>query len=242
MNNTRNQYFRFFKFLDNAQNSLRLCLFSLLALFLMQQSVVAEQSEPHPIIDKPVPGYARSEQLSEMALEQLLKLRDEYAAEIKTLNNIVTETHKNDQYLIDKLIAYDRERMRIIEVIPVLIKDYDIKSPFSESLLRYAATFEKLDKQYKGKLKTLDDYRSYDFRLGMAYMSMMASLQEQTDLYQSLHADMEDEDTAIGAYIKQLNVAYAEVEKASKDIGELNTIRHLSREIERIEQELNSRR
>ena len=71
---------------------------------------------------------------------------------------------------------------------------------------------------------------------------MMASMQEQADLYQHLHADMEDENTAIGAYIKQLNVAYAEVEKASDDIDELNAIRHLRRELERIEQELNSRR
>ncbi len=242
MNDTKTWYFRFFTSLHNLQNGRKLWLLSLLALFLMHQSIVAEQSEPHPIIDKPVPGYTRSEQLSEMTLEQLLKLRDEYATEMKTLNNIVTKTHKNDQYLIDKLLAYDRERMRIIEVIPVLIEDYDIQSPYSESLLRYAETFEKLDKQYKGKLKTLEDYRSYDFRLGMAYMSMMASLQEQADLYQSLHADMEDEDTAIGAYIKQLNIAYAEVEKASDDIGEFNTIRHLSRELERIEQELRSRR
>ncbi len=242
MNNTRTQYFRFLKSSNNRQSGPKLCLVSLLALLLMQQSIVAEQPQPHPIIDKPVPGYTRSERLSEMTLEQLLKLRDEYAAEMKTLNSIVTKTHKNDRYLIDKLLAYDRERLRIIEVIPVLIKDYDIQSPFSESLLRYAQTFENLDKQYKGKLKTLEDYRSYDFRLGMAYMSMMASLQEQADLYQSLHADMENEDTAIGAYIKQLNIAYAEVEKASDDIVELNTIRHLSREIERIEQELNSRR
>ena len=242
MNDKRTWYFRFFTSLHNLQSGRKLWLLSLLALFLMQQSIIAEQSEPHPIIDKPVPGYTRAEQLSEKTLEQLLKLRDEYAAEMKTLNNIVTKTHKNDQYLIDKLLAYDRERMRIIEVIPVLIKDYDIQSPYSESLLRYAKTFEKLDKQYKGKLKTLEDYRSYDFRSGMAYMAMMASLQEQADLYQSLHADMEDEDTAIGAYVKQLNIAYAEVEKASDDIGEFNTIRHLSRELERIEQELRSRR
>ena len=242
MNDTKTWYFRFSQSLHNLQNGRQLGLLLLLVLFLMHQNIVAEQSEPHPIIDKPVPDHTRSEQLSEMTLEQLLKLRDEYVAEMKILNNMVTNTHKNDQYLIDKLLAYDRERMRIIEVIPVLIKDYNIQSPYSEALLRYAETFEKLDKQYKGKLKTLEDYRSYDFRLGMAYMSMMASLQEQADLYQSLHTDMEDEDTAIGAYVKQLNIAYAEVEKASDDIGEFNTIRHLSRELERIEQELNSRR
>ena len=242
MNYTKTWNFRFFKFSHNPQNSLRLCFFSLLALFLLQQSVVADQPQPHPIIDKPLPGYTKSQLLSEMTLEQLLRLKNEYAAEMKTLNKIVTETHKDDQYLIGKLIAYDRERLRIIEVIPILIKDYDIKSPFSDALLRYAKTFEDLDKRYKGKLKTLEDYRSYDFRLGMTYMSMMASLQGEEDLYQNLHADMKDEDTAIGAYIKKLDVAYAEVEKASDDIGEFNTIRHLSQEIERIEQELNSRR
>ena len=238
-----NKAARYFRFPNKLQNSRQSRIVLLLTLFLMQQGiVVAEQSQPHPIIDKPVPGYTRTEQLSEMPLEQLVKLRDDYLAEKKTLNKIVAKTHKNDQHLIDKLIAYDRERLRIIEVIPVLIEDYDIEPPLSESLLRYAKTFENLDKQYKGQLKTLDDYRSYDFRLGMAYLSMMTSIQEQTDLYQHMHADMEDENTAIGAYIKQLNVAYVEVEKASDDIGELNTIRHLNRELDRIEQELKSRR
>lgn len=236
------RYFRLFKFFNNLQCSRRFCIFLLIILFSMQQNAVAEQSQPHPIIDKPVPGYARSEQLSEMTLEQLLKLRDDYLAEIKTLDEIVAKTHKNDRQLIAKLIAYDRERLRIIEVIPVLIENYDIEPPFSESLLRYAKTFENLDQQYRGQLKTLDDYRSYDFRLGMAYLSMMTSIQEQADLYQHMHTDMENENTAIGAYINQLDVAYAEVEKASDSIGELNMIRHLNRELERIEQELNSRR
>ena len=242
MRDTTAKIYNFFKLRHDTKGRFMFRIFLLSALFLAQQNIVAEQPQPHPIIDKPVPGYERSEQLSEMTLAQLVKLRDEYVSEMKRLNDIVSKEHKDDQYLIDKLLAYDRERLRIIEVIPILIKDYDIKPPFSESLLRYAKTFENLDKQYKGQLKTLDDYRSYDFRLGMAYLSMMASMQEQTDLYQHLHADMEDESTAIGAYIKQLNVAYAAVEKASDDIGELNTIRHLTRELERIEQELKSRR
>ena len=240
MRNTATKHYRFFKFINNTQCRLRIFLW--LILILIQPYVIAEQSQPHPIIDKPVAGYARSEQLSEMPLEQLLKLRDEYSAEVKDLNDIVIKTHKNDQHLMDKLIAYDRERLRIIEIIPILITDYNINPPFSESLLRYKKTFENLDSQYQGKLKTLDDYRSYDFRLGMAYLSMMASMQEQSDLYEHLHADMEDEKTTIGAYIQRLNLAYAEVEKASDDIGELNTIRHLTRELERIEQELKSRR
>ena len=242
MRHTTTKNDRFFKCLGNVRGRRRFLALLLPILFLMQLNVVAEQSQPHPIIDKPVPGYERSEQLSEMQLEQLLGLRDEYISEVNRLDDIVAKEHKNDQYLLDKLVAYDRERLRIIEIIPTLIKDYDIKPPFSESLLRYAKTFENLDEQYRGQLKTLDDYRSYDFRLGMAYLSMMASMQEQADLYQHLHADMEDENTAIGAYIKQLNVAYAEVEKASDDIDELNVIRHLRRELERIEQELNSRR
>lgn len=242
MTDTTPRNFKPFNHLNNKLYRRPLRMFLLSALFLMQQSIVAEQSEPHPIIDKPIPDYPRVEQLSEMTLEQLLELRDDYIAEMKTLNQAVTSTHQNDQYLIEKLIAYDRERLRIIEVIPILIKDYDIKPPFSESLLRYAKTFENLDRQYKGQLKTLEDYRSYDFRLGMAYLSMMASIQEHKDLYQHLHADMEDEQTTIGAYIKQLDVAYTEVEKASDGIDELNTIRHLTRELERVNQELSSRR
>ena len=239
MLNIMTKYYSF-KFFSNTQRPLYRPLF--LIIFLMHLQVFAEQSQPHPIIDKQMPGYSRSEQLSEMPLKQLLGLRDEYTAKIEDLNDIVLETHKDDQYLMDKLIAYDRERLRIIEIIPILIEDYSIKPPFSESLLRYAQTFEKLDSKYQGQLKTLDDYRSYDFRAGMAYLSMMASMQEQPDLYENLYADMGDEQTTIGAYVKRLNLAYTEVERASEDIGEFNTIRHLEKELERIEQELKSRR
>ena len=242
MRNSTIKYYRSFNPSATPRSRTRFGIFQLLILLLLPQYAIAEQPQPHPIIDKSVPGYARSEQLSEMSLSQLLKLRDEYITQKKNLDDIVAKTHKNDQYLIDKLIAYDRERLRIIEIIPILIKDYDIKPPFSDSLLRYAQTFTKLDNQYKGQIKTLDDYRSYDFRLGMAYLSMMTSLQEQTNLYQHLHADMADEKTTIGAYVKQLDLAYANVEQASDDIEELNIIRHLTRELERIEQELKSRR
>ena len=242
MRNSTTKYYRSFSPSATPRSRTRFGIFQLLILLLLPQYAIAEQPQPHPIIDKSVPGYARSEQLSEMSLSQLLKLRDDYITQKKNLDDIVAKTHKNDQYLIDKLIAYDRERLRIIEIIPILIKDYDIKPPFSDSFLRYAQTFTKLNNQYKGQIKTLDDYRSYDFRLGMAYLSMMTSLQEQTNLYQHLHADMGDEKTTIGAYIKQLDLAYANVEQASDDIEELNIIRHLTRELERIEQELKSRR
>ena len=202
----------------------------------------AEQSEPHPIVDKPVADYPRLERLSELNLEQLLKLKSDYLEQIKQLNKVIAKTQKNEQQLIGALKAYDKERLRIIEVIPHLIRDYKIKPPFSDTLKRYAQTFEKVHHQYRGQLNTLDDYRSYDFRLGMAYMGMMTALQQQPELYHRLFADMKDSDTAIGRYVKQLDVAYVQVERASDSIDEIHTIRHLERELGRIEQELLSRR
>jgi len=220
----------------------RYCAFSLLGLLLLlPQWLGAEQPQSHPIIDKPVAGYERSERLSELSFEQLLQLKGDYLKEVQTLNAKIAGSHQNDEYLISKLIAYDRQRMDIIAVIPKLIADYEIAPPFSETLLRYAQTFDNLDRQYEGKLKTLDDYRSYDFRVGMAYLSLMSTLQTAPELYQNLHADMEDASTTLGAYLQRLDTAYGEVEQASDSIEELNLIRHLEREIERIEQELNSR-
>ena len=202
----------------------------------------ADQSEPHPIVDKPAADYPRLEQLSELNLEHLLKLKSDYLAQIKELNQTIAETQKNEQQLMDALKAYDKERLRIIEVIPHLIRDYKIKPPFSDTLRRYAQTFEKVHRQYRGQLDTLDDYRSYDFRLGMAYMGMMTALQQQPKLYHLLTTDMKDSDTAIGRYVKQLDVAYVQVERASDSIEEIHTIRHLESELQRIEQELLSRR
>lgn len=218
-----------------------------LALVLSSALVIldhasAEQSEPHPIVEKPVADYPRLEHLSELNLEQLLKLKSDYLVQIKELNKTVAKTQQNEQQLMRALKAYDKERLRIIEVIPNLIRDYQIKPPFSNTLKRYAQTFEKVHRQYRGKLDTLDDYRSYDFRLGMTYMGMMTALQQQPKLYHRLSADMKDQDTAIGRYVKQLDVAYVEVERASDSIDEIHAIRHLENELKRIEQELLSRR
>lgn len=211
-------------------------------VLLTSLAVVAEQSEPHPIVEKQVAGYESLPHLSELDLEQLLNLKNDYLAQLEDLNDTIAKTQQSDQKLISELMAYDKERLRIIEVIPRLIKDYQIKPPFSESLQRYAQTFEKVHQQYHGKIQTLDDYRSYDFRLGMAYMGMMTAMQEQPKLYERLSADMQDEDTAIGQYVKQLDVAYHKVEEASDSIDDIHAVRHLERELERIEQELLSRR
>ena len=48
---------------------------------------------------------------------------------------------------------------------------------------------------------------------------------------------MEDRNTAIGAYVEQFNSAYAAVEKARDDIDELNAIRYLDQELNRLRQE-----
>ena len=200
----------------------------------------ALQDSKHPIIDKSSEKYQAPLDLNDVSLEYLLEKQEYYHQELKELNRNLSQ-EKSPQ-LVSAMHSYDLSRLGIVEVIPRLIKAYTLNGDIKKQLLTYAETFNRLRDDYQKMEKGVwENYRAYDFRLGIAYQSMLYLFAQNDDLYQRLRADMQDRNTVIGAYVHELELAHGKVEAINAKNPEYYLIHQIEKELKRIRNEIGQR-
>ncbi len=202
----------------------------------------AEVEEKHPIIDD---LYAKKYvlNLKEMSIDDLkvekLKLTD-------ILKNINAnfDKDKSEQEIFKTLMEYDEERIKIVFVLKDICKEYKVSKNIQDLLYRYSNTFEETIKNNRYLVKNLDDYKSYDFRIGANYLAMMTALQasEETKiLYDRLLKDKDNPNTYFGKYNGSLRLAYSKVIKAKEQADSSSEAFEIKNILKQIESELKSR-
>ena len=165
-------------------------------LLISFSTLRAEVEEKHPIIDD---LYAKKYvlNLKEMSTDDLkvekLKLTD-----ILKNINAKFDKDKSEQEIFKTLMEYDEERIKIVFVLKDICKEYKVSKNIQDLLYRYSNTFEETIKNNRYLVKNLDDYKSYDFRIGANYLAMMTALQasEETKiLYDRLLKDKDNPNT-----------------------------------------------
>ena len=186
-------------------------------LLISFSTLRAEVEEKHPIIDD---LYAKKYvlNLKEMSTDDLkvekLKLTD-----ILKNINAKFDKDKSEQEIFKTLMEYDEERIKIVFVLKDICKEYKVSKNIQDLLYRYSNTFEETIKNNRYLVKNLDDYKSYDFRIGANYLAMMTALQasEETKiLYDRLLKDKDNPNTYFGKYNGSLRLAYSIVIKANE--------------------------
>ena len=201
----------------------------------------AGETQKSPLFDRLEVIYKPPENLEEMSLEQL---RAEKATRMREFAAIKKASHEPEvarQKLLATILEHDDKRMRIVEIIPELISDYQIEGEFRDALLNYARTFDVDLRAARKHVTALNDFKSYDFRFSAAYMSMLFAFRKHPDFHRRLIADMSDEGTAIGRYYKELNQSYAKVEYDKRLIQDLYSIEELEQAIASIDREIAKR-
>ena len=202
----------------------------------------AEVEEKHPIIDD---LYAKKYvlNLKEMSTDDLkvekLKLTD-----ILKNINAKFDKDKSEQEIFKTLMEYDEERIKIVFVLKDICKEYKVSKNIQDLLYRYSNTFEETIKNNRYLVKNLDDYKSYDFRIGANYLAMMTALQasEETKiLYDRLLKDKDNPNTYFGKYNGSLRLAYSKVIKAKEQADSSSEAFEIKNILKQIESELNSR-
>lgn len=214
-------------------------IFLFVLLFLMCPSF-ADKDVPHPVIDREVGHFRLPPDISAFSDNQLLTIKEEYLAHLQRYQRLENNEEGREQ-LFEALRAYDHERAKIVKVIPKLIDVYEVGRESADKMRAYAERFAQIHDEYDGQVRELSDYKSYDFRLGITYVSFMKMLEESPDLYRQLMRDINDEKSVIGEYVKHLDEASDAVENVSERIEEIHIIRELEAALERVEEELLAR-
>ena len=205
--------------------------------------VQAENDSPHPVSEKVVDAERAPLNLDDLELEELLNYKSRYLDKIKVLQTEIDKIKDEKGRLIAALANYDEQRIKIADMIPQLIEHYSIGAPLNATLMTYAETLHGIYEDYKDQLNDLEAYKSYDFRIGIAYTSMMAQLAEYEGIYRQMQKDMEDEKTLLGGYQASLKEYYARVEEiiSSEKMKEFYSLRQIEKELVRINEEIDER-
>ena len=195
-----------------------------------------------PMLDRMEVIYPTPSDLGQMTLKQL---HAEKAARIQDLDAIQYVNGAPDiarQKFLELIFEHDDKRLRIAEVIPNLIEEYQIKGEFRTALLGYRDTFENVIRDARNHVHDLEDYKSYDFRFSAVYMSMMLKFSENPEIQKRMIADMKNPDTQIGRYLKEMADSYSKVENSRHLLQDSYSIEELERAIAAIEGEITRRK
>lgn len=211
-------------------------------LLISFSTLRAEVEEKHPIIDD---LYAKKYALNlkEMSTDDL-KIEKLKLTDILKNINAKFDKDKSEQEIFKTLMEYDEERIKIVFVLKDICKEYKVSKNIQDLLYRYSNTFEETIKNNRYLVKNLDDYKSYDFRIGANYLAMMTALQasEETKiLYDRLLKDKDNPNTYFGKYNGSLRLAYSKVIKAKEQADSSSEAFEIKNILKQIESELNSR-
>ena len=211
-------------------------------LLISFSTLRAEVEEKHPIIDD---LYAKKYvlNLKEMSTDDL-KIEKLKLTDILKNINAKFDKDKSEQEIFKTLMEYDEERIKIVFVLKDICKEYKVSKNIQDLLYRYSNTFEETIKNNRYLVKNLDDYKSYDFRIGANYLAMMTALQasEETKiLYDRLLKDKDNPNTYFGKYNGSLRLAYSKVIKAKEQADSSSEAFEIKNILKQIESELKSR-
>jgi len=180
--------------------------------------------------------------LESLSLEQLHAARDTRERDLEVIRQASDEPEVAKQKLLETIMSHDEVRLSIAQVIPLMVEDYKIEGKLRNSLLGYSDTFKVDMREARKEVHTLEDYKSYDFRFSAVYMSMMFKFNENPDFHKRLVTDMENPETHIGQYKKQLDESYAKVEHDKYLIQNIYSVNELEQAITAINDEISKRK
>ena len=215
---------------------------SFLILMLVGPLVLASgEVLKSPILDRVKVLYATPGNLENMTLEQLHEERDVLAKELTAIQLISDTPEIARQKFLETIFMHDDKRLQISRVIHDLIDEYQIEGKFRDDLIGYSDTFDVKLRNARKHVHTLDDYKSYDFRFSAVYMSMMLKFNENSEFQKRMVADMQNPDTSMGRYRKEIDESYAEVLRNKYLIQNIYSINELEGAITRINEEISRR-
>ena len=199
----------------------------------------ASGDTPHPMID--FTRLKQAEPLEQTDTSDLQSRRATYAQALADMQ-AGAGADALEHELLEALLFYDEERIRIVEMIPSMIEIYEVDAELEEDMLNFRRTMRGVIAELRHEATTLQRYKPYDFRVGMSYLSLMSILQQHEQLHERMRVDQQDASTLLGRHRQQLSARYRGVEDARGRLEREYRRADLRAEIDRIDRELQRRR
>lgn len=194
-----------------------------------------------PGIDRASVSYEVPADLNSWSTHEVSSLRDEHQQNLDQIRQNQTSRDQADAHMLSELLRHDMVRLSIVDVIPALIKEYQIEGDFKDLLMGYRDTFKVELMANHNEIQSLGDYQSYDFRFAAVYMSMIYAFDDNPEFYQRLKSDMMLEDSVIGRYRNAIDESYLGVKAASEVIDSFHIVNDLEKVIVALDSELEKR-
>lgn len=217
-------------------------LFIAAMLAISPISFAGGETMKSPILDRVKVLHKVPENLNSLSLEQLRSERETRQRDLDLLRDASDEPEVAKQKLLQTILAHDDIRLKIVDVIPEIIEDYNIQGKFRDSLMGYSNTFDVDIRKAREDVHSIDDYKSYDFRFSAVYMSMMFKFNENPDFHKRLVNDIQNPETVIGKYKKELDESYTKVELDKYLIQNIYSANELEQSIAAIDEEISKRK
>ena len=212
---------------------------ALAALSFAAFDAKAEAEPPHPIVDVPRTAMPSAQSLRDVATGELLSQRETYARQLDDAAAIATE--ELETQLLDALLVYDDERIRIIDLIPDIIDRYEVGQTLGDDLMNFRRTLSRIVEELRPEVTSLQKYKPYDFRIGFSYAAMMTIMRKEQAVRDRMLEDQGNPETLLGQHSQRLQQTYREVEKARARLELGYRTDSLREQIDRIDTELRRR-
>ena len=216
-----------------------LSFFPSVLLAALSLCAYAEGEPPHPVVDIPRTAMPSAESLQDSTISELRFQRETYVEQLDAASTTPTEELEGE--LLRVLLVYDSERIRIIDMIPKIIEQYEVEGTLKEDLMNFRRTLIKIVEELRPEVTTLQRYKPYDFRIGVSYAAMMTIMQRKEEVRDRMLKDHKDPETMLGQHSQRLKETYRLVQEARERLELSYQAETLKEQIDRIDTELRRR-
>ena len=195
-----------------------------------------------PGINRSGDSYQVPADMQDWSTQDLSSLRTEHQKSLEAMRKHQLSQDAAEENMLAELLRHDLVRLSIVDVIPVLIEDYQIDGDFEQTLMGYRSTFMNELRASHNDIRSLGDYQAYDFRFAAVYMSMLYAFDSNPEFYQRLKSDMVNDATPIGRYRLSIDESYLSVKQASEKMDTIHQLNDLEKVIVALDSELERRK
>lgn len=104
-----------------------------------------------------------------------------------------------------QLADYNTTRVEVSSVLRIMAHKYKLTGDSLERLLGFAKSFEQMEKELPAPDPDSDEFRNFDFKLGMKFTSLAIFLNTNKETAKHFYDDRSDANSELSMYLAELD-------------------------------------